>query len=141
LALSAEGDVSPCAILLDDVGCGNVRDMTFPEIVGRSPVFQQLLDRTQLQGKCGRCRYKFTCGGCRAMAYYEHGDVMAEDPTCFFEPEDETTVSEHEAETNRMFKRYAFMVRYAHSKRTLIDRDRDGQATDDVGPLDQKGRA
>jgi radical SAM protein with 4Fe4S-binding SPASM domain len=141
LALSAEGDVSPCAILLDDVVCGNVRDMTFQEIVDTSPVFQQILDRTQLQGKCGRCRYKFTCGGCRAMAYYEHGDVMAEDPTCFFEPEDETTVSEHEAETNKMFKRYAFMVRYAHSKRTLIERGHDGQAADDEDPFDQKGRA
>ena len=76
-------------------------------------VARAMLDRNQLQGKCGRCRYKFTCGGCRAMAYYEHGDLMAEDPTCFFEPEDETTVSEHEAQTNRMFKHYAFMLRTA----------------------------
>jgi hypothetical protein len=76
------------------------------------------------------------------MAFYEHGDVMAEDPTCFFEPEDETTVSEHEDETNRMFKRYAFMVRYAHSKRTLIESDPDeGRVTDGEGPFDQKGRA
>ncbi len=141
LALSAEGDVSPCAILLDDVVCGNVRDKTFQEIVDSSPVFQKILDRTQLQGKCGRCRYKFTCGGCRAMAYYEHGDVMAEDPTCFFEPEDETTVSEHEPETNRMFKRYAFMVRYAHSKRTLIERGGDENTADDGGSFDQQGRA
>lgn len=143
LALSAEGDVSPCAILLDDVVCGNVRDMTFREIVDTSPVFQRILDRNQLQGKCGRCRYKFTCGGCRAMAYYEHGDVMAEDPTCFFEPEDESTVSEHEPETNRMFKRYAFMVRYAHSKRSLIDRNgrHDNETSADDGPFDQKGRA
>ena len=143
LALSAEGDVSPCAILLDDVVCGNVRDATFHEIIDSSPIFQRLLDRTQLGGKCGRCRYKLTCGGCRAMAYYEHGDVMAEDPTCFFEPEDESTVSPHEDETNRMFKRYAFMVRYAHSKRNLIVREigADGEVTDDGGPFDQKGRA
>jgi radical SAM protein with 4Fe4S-binding SPASM domain len=120
LGLSAEGDVAPCGILIDDVSCGNVRDMTFQEIIDSSPVFQRVLDRSQLEGKCGRCRYKYTCGGCRAMAYYEHGDIMAEDPTCFFEPEDESTVCEHEAETNRMFKRYAFMVRHAHSKRSLF---------------------
>ena len=120
LALSAEGDVSPCAILLDDVVCGNVREKTFQEIIDSSATFQRILDRDQLQGKCGRCRYKFTCGGCRAMAYYEHGDVMAEDPTCFFEPEDETTVCEHEPETNKMFKRYAFMVRHAHAQRSLF---------------------
>jgi len=139
LALSAEGDVSPCAILLDDVVFGNVRDMSFQEIIDSSPTFQKILDRNQLQGKCGRCRYKFTCGGCRAMAFYEHGDVMAEDPNCFFEPEDETTVSPHEEETNRMFKRYAFMVRHAHSRRSLIGKDEEEQAPEE--PLDQKGRA
>ena len=52
------------------------------------------------------------------MAYFHTGDLMGEDPTCFFEPEDETTVSEHEAETNRMFKRYAFMVRQSARERS-----------------------
>jgi len=113
LAVNAEGDVAPCGILLDDVPCGNVREMTFREIVDRSVDFQRVLDREQLQGKCGRCRYKLTCGGCRAMAFYGNGDLMAEDPTCFFEPLDETTVSEHEEETNRVFKRYVFMKRQA----------------------------
>jgi radical SAM protein with 4Fe4S-binding SPASM domain len=131
LALSAEGDVAPCAIMLDDVPCGNVRDASFQEIIDQSEVFQRILDRHQLQGKCGRCRYKFTCGGCRAMAFYEHGDVMAEDPTCFFEPDDETTVCEHEPETNRMFRRYAFMVRHAHSNRTLF---RTEEKTEDEKP-------
>jgi radical SAM protein with 4Fe4S-binding SPASM domain len=117
LAVNAEGDVAPCGILLDDLRCGNVRDKTFQQIIDESPVFQQVLDRNLLKGKCGRCRYKFTCGGCRAMAYFEHGDLMGEDPTCFFEPEDETTRSEHEEETNRMFRRYAFMARHAKRKR------------------------
>jgi radical SAM protein with 4Fe4S-binding SPASM domain len=139
LALSAEGDVSPCAILLDDVVCGNVRDMSFQEIIDTSSTFQRILDRNQLEGKCGRCRYKFTCGGCRAMAFYEHGDVMAEDPTCFFEPENEDAVSPHEEETNRMFKRYAFMVRHAHSKRSLISREEEPAEGEE--PFDQKGRA
>ena len=51
------------------------------------------------------------------MAYFEHGDLMAEDPTCFFEPVDETTVSPHEAQTNKMFRLYAFMARYANKSR------------------------
>ena len=116
LAVNAEGDVAPCGILLDVLRCGNVRDMTFKEIVDSSPVFQQVLDRNLLGGRCGRCRYQFTCGGCRAMALFEHGDLMAEDPTCFFEPADATTVCEHEAETNRVFGRYAFMARIAEHK-------------------------
>lgn len=117
LAVNTEGDVSPCGILLDEVRGGNVRDQTLFEIVDQSMAFRQVLDRTQLKGRCGRCRYKRTCGGCRAMAYFDSGDLMGEDPTCFFEPEDETTVSEHEDETNRMFRRYAFMVRLAERKR------------------------
>ena len=55
------------------------------------------------------------------MALYEHGDLMAEDPTCFFEPEDESTVSEHEGQTNRMFKHYAFMIRQADRARKMSD--------------------
>jgi radical SAM protein with 4Fe4S-binding SPASM domain len=142
LAISAEGDVSPCAILLDDVVCGNVREQTFQEIIDSSETFQRVLDRDQLEGKCGRCRYRVTCGGCRAMAFYEHGDIMAEDPTCFFEPADETTVSPHEEETGKMFKRYAFMVRYAHSKRSLIAREADASEDDPAGDaFDQTGRA
>ena len=93
LAVGAEGEVSPCGILLDEVNCGNVRDMSFQEIIDTSPVFQRVLDRNLLEGKCGRCRYKFTCGGCRALAFYAHGDVMAEDPNCFFDPEDETAIA------------------------------------------------
>ena len=118
LAVNSEGDVSPCGILLDEVRCGNVREKSFQQILDASSAFQDVLDRNRLKGKCGRCRYKFTCGGCRAMAYFDTGDLMGEDPTCFFEPEDETTVSEHEAETNRMFKRYAFMVRQARNSRS-----------------------
>jgi len=113
LGLTAEGDVSPCGILMDVISCGNVREQTFQQIIDGSPVFQDLLDRNKLQGKCGRCRYKFTCGGCRAMAYFKHGNPLAEDPQCFFEPVDESTICEHEAETNKIFKRYAFMARHA----------------------------
>ncbi len=113
LAVNAEGDVSPCGILLDDVNCGNVREKTFQQIIDDSGVFQKILDRTHLKGKCGRCRYQFTCGGCRAMAFYESGDIMAEDPTCFFEPIDKTTVSEHEQQTNKMFKKFVAISRFA----------------------------
>jgi radical SAM protein with 4Fe4S-binding SPASM domain len=117
LAVNAEGDVSPCGILLDELKCGNVREKTLQQIVDESPAFQQVLDRNLLEGKCGRCRYKLTCGGCRAMAYFEHGDLMAEDPTCFFEPVDETTISPHEEQTNKMFRLYAFMARHANPGR------------------------
>jgi hypothetical protein len=39
-------------------------------------------------------------------------DYMGEDPTCFFDPEDRTTISAHEELTNRLFKKYLLVERY-----------------------------
>lgn len=113
LALNAEGDVSVCPVLLDVLNAGNVRDRPLDQLVNESPLFATLLDRSQLKGRCGRCRYQYTCGGCRAMAYFHTGDYLEEDPTCFFDPVDKTTVSEHEEETNQLFKKYLLVARYA----------------------------
>ncbi len=113
LTLNAEGDVSVCPVLLDEIDAGNVRDKPLDELVNGSKIFADLTDRSRLKGRCGRCRYQYTCGGCRAMAFYHTGDYLEEDPTCFFEPVDETTVSEYEEETNRLFKKYLIIARYA----------------------------
>ncbi len=67
---------------------GNVREQPLDQLVDESELFAELLDRSRLKGRCGRCRYQYTCGGCRAMAYYHPGDYLAEDPTCFFDPEE-----------------------------------------------------
>jgi radical SAM protein with 4Fe4S-binding SPASM domain len=112
LTLNAEGDVSVCPVLLDVLSAGNVRDQPLDRLVNESELFHRLLDRSQLKGRCGRCRYQYTCGGCRAMAYFHTGDYMEEDPTCFFDPVDRTTVSEHEEETNRFFKKYLMVARH-----------------------------
>lgn len=113
LALNAEGELSVCPVLLDTLSAGNVRDKPLDRLVDESPLFAALTDRSKLKGRCGRCRYQYTCGGCRAMAYYHSGDYLGEDPTCFFEPRDRSTVSEHEHETNRLFKKYLIVARYA----------------------------
>jgi len=113
LSVSPEGDVAPCAILQDELIAGNVREANLQDIVGKSPLFRNLMNRDLLKGRCGRCRYRCTCGGCRALAYYRTGDYLEEDPTCCFDPVDENTVSPHEAETNRLFKRYIRLAKYA----------------------------
>ncbi len=112
LALNAEGDLSVCPVLLDVLKAGNVRERPLDELVASSRLFAELLDRGNLKGKCGNCRYQYTCGGCRAMAYYHNGDYLAEDPTCFFDPYDRSTASPHEEETTRFFKKYLIVARY-----------------------------
>ena len=36
----------------------------------------------KLDGKCGLCEYKKVCMGCRARAFADTHDYMAEEPNC-----------------------------------------------------------
>ena len=111
-AVSAEGDVAPCVTLLDSsCVCGNARHARLSEIVWNAPLFDALRKRTALKGKCGRCRYRDTCGGCRALAYYHSGDVLGEDPTCFFEPVDTRSRSCLEAAQTAQLGKFLLYVK------------------------------
>jgi AdoMet-dependent heme synthase len=107
IGISTEGEVAPCVQMLDSaISCGNVRRQPLGEILRNNEILRALRDRTALKGKCGRCRYRQTCGGCRALAYYHSGDCFAEDPTCFFEPENDQTRSEFESIQNENTERF-----------------------------------
>jgi AdoMet-dependent heme synthase len=82
--VSNAGDVYPCGYL--PVSAGNVRQQRFGDIWAKSGVFQQLRDPSTLTGKCGVCKYEGICGGCRARAFSDHGDYLAEEPFCTYEP-------------------------------------------------------
>jgi radical SAM protein with 4Fe4S-binding SPASM domain len=111
VGISAEGNVAPCVHLLDStVDCGNVKATPLSELLATHPVLTGLRDGSQVKGKCARCRYKHSCRGCRAVAYYATGDHLAADPTCFFEPEDESTRSEFEAVQTSNVKRFIGFV-------------------------------
>jgi radical SAM protein with 4Fe4S-binding SPASM domain len=89
IGISAEGDVAPCIHLLDTpVACGNVRERPLSGIFNESGMMPALRGERPVKGKCGRCRYGDSCRGCRALAYYHAGDPLAEDPSCFFDPDD-----------------------------------------------------
>lgn len=38
--------------------------------------------RSLLKGKCGKCEYKYACGGCRGAAW-ANGNFLGEDPRCW----------------------------------------------------------
>ena len=82
--VSHEGDVFPCGYL--PVAAGNVRRQNFGDIWRDSLIFNQFRDVDQLTGKCGACEYRNVCSGCRARAFYQHGDYLAEEPYCAHEP-------------------------------------------------------
>lgn len=100
IGISPEGDVAPCVHLLDSKAvCGNVKQTPLSELYRSNPVLSALRESRGLKGSCGRCRYRTSCGGCRALAYYSSGDCFGEDPTCFFKPSSVKEKSEHEDET------------------------------------------
>jgi AdoMet-dependent heme synthase len=97
IGINAEGDVAPCVHLLDSpVCCGNVREQPLSRMFAESGIMRALRGERPAKGKCARCRYGDSCRGCRALAYYHTGDYLAEDPTCFFEPENRETRSPYE---------------------------------------------
>jgi len=82
--ISHVGDVQPCGYL--EVQAGNTREGRLREIWENSPIFNRLRDFNSYQGRCGRCEYVRVCGGCRARAFYQEGDFMAEEPLCTYQP-------------------------------------------------------
>ncbi len=81
--ITPEGDVTPCPYM--PVAAGNVRATGFADLWRRAPVFADLRDPA-LGGRCGRCEFSKICGGCRCRAYATHGDYLAEDPACAYQP-------------------------------------------------------
>ncbi len=82
--VSHTGEVFPCGYL--PVTSGNVKQTPLPRIWRDSQVFSALRDDSKLEGKCGQCEYKKVCMGCRARAYAETHDYLAEEPNCDYTP-------------------------------------------------------
>jgi AdoMet-dependent heme synthase len=82
--ITPEGKVTPCPY--NPAVAGDLRESSFREVWEGSELFHTLRGG-ELGGKCGRCEYRVVCGGCRARAYAESGDLMAEDASCAYQPE------------------------------------------------------
>ncbi len=82
--VSHTGEVFPCGYL--PVTSGNVKTRPLPEIWRDSAVFADLRDDGNLTGKCGVCEYKKVCMGCRARAFAQTHDYLAEEPNCAHTP-------------------------------------------------------
>ena len=78
------GNICPSGFL--PMTRGNVRADRLAAIYRDDPVFTGLRDADALQGKCGRCEFRTTCGGSRSRAYAATGSVMASDPLCAHVP-------------------------------------------------------
>jgi AdoMet-dependent heme synthase len=81
--ITPEGKVTPCPYM--PVVAGDLKTQGFREIWEGSEVFLQLREG-ELSGRCGRCEYRDVCGGCRARAYANTGDILGPDDSCAYDP-------------------------------------------------------
>ncbi len=81
-AIEPEGTLTPCVFM--PIRIGNLREESFSKLWRRARLFQELRDRERLHGVCGRCPYRYVCGGCRARAYAYLGDPLGPDPGCIY---------------------------------------------------------
>ncbi len=80
-AIEPDGTVVPCVFL--PLPVGNVRNHDFRYIWENSRIFQLFRDRDKyFTGQCGKCPYRYICGGCRARAYHYTLDPVGDDPGC-----------------------------------------------------------
>jgi AdoMet-dependent heme synthase len=84
LFISNTGDICPAGFL--PLAAGNVREHQIVDIYRSSPLFRQLHDPTQFEGRCGVCDYRTLCGGSRARAFAATGNPLASDPFCRYDP-------------------------------------------------------
>jgi len=97
--ISHQGKVQPCGYL--PVQAGDLRKESVADVWNNSQVFKTLRDPSKLEGKCGICEYQNVCSGCRARAYYEKGNYMAEEPYCIYQPSSQVSDVRFQTGTNR----------------------------------------
>ena len=62
---------------------GNLKETPLSTIWRDSEILKELRDREKLTGRCGKCSYRYICGGCRRNAYHLKKNVFAGDPLCW----------------------------------------------------------
>lgn len=80
-----KGDIVPCSLFTEDKFVqGNIRKDKVADVWERSPLLRFFRDtRVDDIPKCRACTYKYLCGGgCRAEAYFLHGNLMADCCDC-----------------------------------------------------------
>jgi heme b synthase len=82
--ISHVGKVQGCGYL--DIEAGDVTQQRFGDTWRDSALFNDLRDPDRLQGKCGICKYRAVCGGCRARAYETSGSYLEAETYCAYQP-------------------------------------------------------
>ncbi len=80
--ITPEGDVMPCPYL--PTVARNIRKQKLSQIWQDADIFKTLRN-PNYSGNCKDCEFNDVCGGCRARAFAEKNDIMAEDSWCEYD--------------------------------------------------------
>ena len=83
--ITAKGRVATGCLIQHEVANGDLLKRSLKDIWSDGDLFRKLRDREKLKGRCGKCTYRYVCGGCRRSAYIHTGDLMGPDPNCWVE--------------------------------------------------------
>ncbi|MEZ5357860.1 MAG: radical SAM protein [Candidatus Zixiibacteriota bacterium] len=83
--ITPTGDLIPCTYFRDsEFIAGNLLDQSLYDIWHNSPILKSFRGMGEMSPECLSCSIHEMChGGCRAMAYFETGDIRSLDPRCW----------------------------------------------------------
>ncbi len=82
---SHNGEIYPAGFL--PLLCGRFPEDSVVETYRNHPTFRDLRTPDKFGGNCGRCEYRYICGGSRARAWAVTGDALASEPDCIYIPD------------------------------------------------------
>lgn len=80
LFISHIGEIQPSGFL--PITAGMVRSDDVIDVYRHHPLFRSLRNSDGYKGVCGKCAYRYVCGGQRGRAFAISGDPLESDPAC-----------------------------------------------------------
>ncbi len=80
LFISHIGEIQPSGFL--PITAGMVRSDDVIDVYRHHPLFRSLRNPDGYKGVCGKCSYRYVCGGQRGRAFAISGDPLESDPAC-----------------------------------------------------------
>jgi radical SAM protein len=80
LFISHIGEIQPSGFL--PITAGMVRSDDVIDVYRHHPLFRSLRNPDGYKGVCGKCAYRYVCGGQRGRAFAISGDPLESDPAC-----------------------------------------------------------
>ncbi|MHB0975832.1 MAG: radical SAM protein [Candidatus Aquicultorales bacterium] len=77
LTINSEGNILPCSFM-QDYHIGNIRKLS----LAKAASILEDIGRTEVDGRCGSCKFGALCRGCRAKAFFASRNIQSEDPLC-----------------------------------------------------------